>query len=201
MVSIMSTNYLTLEVDEYIGNAWAMRERERMLDLKRTKPTNNWASEYKRIVPVIKMLNFLGNIKTVTGAVMSAKNSNLINTGDMSEMVSREIVKRINGYEPSVHLKKEEGAIDFSGRGGLMYECKYTFSKKYRSTALNPNSPAHYVYLVSGIAEGVYKIPFKTALQYESVYTDGKKWLDITAFPEYEQYKLVTYTEMIFKHR
>jgi hypothetical protein len=147
------------------------------------------------------MLDFLGDIETITGAMMSAKNPNLINTGDMGEMASREMVKRINGYEPSVHLKKEEGAIDFSGRGGLKYECKYTFSKKYRSTPLNPNSPAHYVYLVSGIAEGIYKIPFKVALQYERTHTDGKKWLDITAFPNYEQYKLVTYTEMVFKHR
>lgn len=188
MITISAKNFKTL--------VEAFYEREMLADKMRVKPLNNYSSAANRMRFFYRSLDWLGNIETITGGVMSANNPDLINIGDLAECILGEVFKRLNGFEPSTKLCKSYGLTDISGRNAE-YEIKYYFSNKYRCTALNPDSKAKFVYYVS--PKGVYKIPYAVALASEVQYGNKGKYKAICLenIPDYKQYFLKTYTAII----
>ena len=182
---------------EYKNLAIAYRDFERMEDMKRLKPNNNWATAYKRLEIIVTMCDVLGDVEILEGSKMSDKHPELINSGDLAEPLFLEFFRRQNGYEPQTRMVKSGGSADFNGKGGLIYEVKYCYDSKYRCTPLNPDSPADFVYLVT--SKAIYKIPFSIALEYESYHGNtSQKYLNIKAIPDSDKYLVKTYTEMIF---
>jgi hypothetical protein len=182
---------------EYKRLAELYRETERAEDMKKAKPSNNWAAAAKRLQIIVKMCDLLGDIEILEGSEMSAKHPELINSGDLAEPLFLEFFRRQNGYDHQTKMVKSGGSADFYGKGGYIYEVKYCYDTKYRCTPLNPKSPADFVYLVT--SKAVYKIPFDIALKYEIYHGNtSQKYLNIKEIPESEKYLVKTYTEIIF---
>ena len=188
---------MKMAVVEFVSASARYIEEYKIRDFK--KNGNNWATAGKRIDLVIKMLEMLGNIQTLNGSPMSANAPYILNIGDVAEMVMFEMFNRLNGYGEKVHLSKSYAEADIYGSSGKPYEVKFLYSNKYRCTALNPDSPAEFVYLLTNKA--VYKIPYSVALESEVVYGSDEskhRCISIKNIPNAEKYILKTYTAALF---
>jgi hypothetical protein len=190
---------MILTPKEYEELTILYKENERAEDMKRPKPNNCWAAAAKRLEPIVRMCKVLGDIEILEGSPMSDKHPELINSGDLAEPLSIEIFRRVNGYEPRKHIVKSGGDADFYGKGGYIYEVKYCYSSQYRCTPLNPNSPADFVFLIT--KKAVYKIPFKIAIENETLHAGKQRYLNIDNIPNGESYLSKTYTEIIFGNK
>ena len=188
MITILAKNFITM--------VEAFYEREMLADKKRAKPLNNYSSATNRMRFFYRALEWLGDIETITGGIMSNNNPDLINIGDLAECILGEVFRRLNGLDHNTKLCKSYDLTDIKGRNAE-YEIKYYFSNKYRCTALNPDSKAKFVYYVS--PKGVYKIPYAVALASEVQYGNKGKYRAICLenIPDYEQYYLKTYSAII----
>lgn len=160
---------------------------------------NNWATAGKRIELVIKMLDMLGDIESIEGFPMSANAPYILNVGDVAEMVMLELFNRANGYGKNTRLAKSYTVADIYGKSGKPYEVKFFYSNKYRCTALNPASPAEFVYLMT--SKAVYKIPYAVALASEKAYGSNAKkhrCICLANIPDLDNYLLKTYTAALF---
>lgn len=194
---------MKMNINDYKNACIRYIDEYKIADYKKTlatgKPQNNYASAGKRIDACIKMLDNLGDIISIEGAPMSAKADYIINCGFVAEMVVAEFFYRLNGYGKHSELSATNTVdYDIAGKAGK-YEIKYNYSNKYRCTALNKNSSAKFVYLVT--AKAVYKIPFAIALASEVQYGNSEKHRAIEPknIANIEQYELKTYTENLLK--
>ena len=189
---------ITLTPTQLIQAIETYYDLEYKKDMRRAKPQNNYSSATNRMRFLLKALEWLGDIETISGAPMSSVHPYLINCGDMEECILTEVFKRLNGYAHNTNLYKSFGFSDIYGKSAE-YEIKYYYSTKYRCTALNRDSKAKFVYLVT--TKAVYKIPYQIALESEEVYGNKNpekyRAICLANIENPEQYIVKSYTAII----